>query len=138
MSDCIFCKIINREVPADIIYENDLVLAFLDINPASLGHTLVISKKHFENIYDIPEDYLKEIVVVSKKIVLMYKEIFKIENVQLINNAGKYAQQEVMHFHLHIIPRAQGDGINLAHIQDEKLREQFSAFMNKFKNSGIV
>ena len=138
MGDCIFCKIINREIPTDIIYENDKVLAFLDISPVSLGHTLVIPKKHFVNVYDIEEDYLTEIIKVTRKLALAYKEIFGIDNLQLIHNAGKYGQQEVFHFHLHLIPRHEGDGIDLAHIQNEKLREQFGNFMKQIKDSGIV
>ena len=138
MGDCIFCKIINKEIPTDIIYENDKVLAFLDISPVSLGHTLVIPKKHFINVYDIEEDYLTEIIKVTRKLALAYKEIFGIDNLQLIHNAGKYGQQEVFHFHLHLIPRHEGDGIDLAHIQNEKLREQFGNFMKQIKDSGIV
>lgn len=138
MDDCIFCKIINKEIPTDIIYENDKVLAFLDISPVSLGHTLVIPKKHFINVYDIEEDYLTEIIKVTRKLALAYKEIFGIDNLQLIHNAGKYGQQEVFHFHLHLIPRHEGDGIDLAHIQNEKLREQFGNFMKQIKDSGIV
>ncbi len=138
MDDCIFCKIINKEIPTDIIYENDKVLAFLDIFPTSLGHTLIIPKKHFINVYDIEEDYLTEIIKVTRKLALAYKEIFGIDNLQLIHNAGKYGQQEVFHFHLHLIPRHEGDGIDLAHIQNEKLREQFGNFMKQIKDSGIV
>lgn len=138
MDDCIFCKIINKEIPTDIIYENDKVLAFLNIFPTSLGHTLIIPKKHFINVYDIEEDYLTEIIKVTRKLALAYKEIFGIDNLQLIHNAGKYGQQEVFHFHLHLIPRHGGDGINLAHIQNEKLREQFGDFMKQIKDSGIV
>ncbi len=138
MNDCIFCKIVNKEVSSEIIYENDKVVAFLDISPVSLGHTLIISKKHFINIYDIEDDYLMEIVKISKKIALTYHKIFKINNLQLIHNSGKYGQQEVFHFHLHLIPRHEGDGINLAHIKNEKLREQFSDFVKQIKDSGIV
>ena len=117
MSDCIFCKIINKETPSKIIYENDLVIAILDAFPSSLGHTLIIPKKHFVNIYDVEEEYLVEIIKVAKKLSLAYKEVWGIDNLQLIHNAGQDAQQKVFHFHLHLIPRKAGDGINLAHAQ---------------------
>jgi histidine triad (HIT) family protein len=137
MNDCIFCKIINKEIPTNIIYENDKVLAFLDISPVSLGHTLIIPKKHFVNIFDIEENYLFEIIKIAKKIALAYKKIFGIDNLQLIHNAGKHGQQEISHFHFHLIPRHEGDGINLAHIQNEKLREQFGDFMKQIKDSNF-
>lgn len=138
MKDCIFCKIINKELPSNVVYENDKVIAFLDVFPVSLGHTLIVPKKHFVNIYDIEEDCLVEIIKVTKKLALAYKEIFGVDNLQLINNAGKHGQQDVFHFHIHLIPRKEGDGIDLAHVKDEKIREQFSEFLDKIKNSGIV
>ncbi len=137
MDDCIFCKIINKEIPTDIIYENDKVMAFLDIFPTSLGHTLIIPKKHFINVYDIEEDYLTEIIKVTRKLALAYKEIFGIDNLQLIHNAGKYGQQEVFHFHLHLIPRHEGDGINLEHIHREDLQDQFAGFIKQLKDSNF-
>lgn len=138
MSDCIFCKIANKEIPSNIVYENDLVMAILDVSPVSLGHVLIIPKKHAENIYDIKEEYLKEIILTAKKIALEYKKIFNINDVQLIHNAGKNAQQEVFHFHLHLIPRTEGDGINLSIPKNNSLKEKFAEFMEKINNSGIV
>ena len=67
MNDCIFCKILKGEIPSAKVYENDKVLAFLDISPVHKGHTLVIPKEHYENILDIPEDLLKEVIAVTKK-----------------------------------------------------------------------
>ena len=138
MSDCIFCKIANKEIPSNIVYENDLVMAILDVSPVSLGHVLIIPKKHAENIYDIEEEYLKEIILTAKKIALGYKKIFNINDVQLIHNAGKNAQQEVFHFHLHLIPRTEGDEINLSIPKNDNLKEKFAEFMDRINNSGIV
>lgn len=138
MSDCIFCKIANKEIPSNIVYENDLVMAILDVSPVSLGHVLIIPKKHAENIYDIEEEHLKEIILTAKKIALGYKKIFNINDVQLIHNAGKNAQQEVFHFHLHLIPRVEGDGINLSIEKNDSLKEKFAEFMDRINNSGIV
>lgn len=137
MNDCIFCKIIDRESPVNIVYENDKVIAILDIFPASLGHTLIIPKKHFVNVYDIEEDYLFEIVKTAKKIALAYRDIFGIDNLQLIHSAGKYGQQEVFHFHFHLIPRHEGDGINLEHIHREDLQDQFAGFIKQLKDSNF-
>lgn len=93
-----FCKIINKETPSKIIYENDLVIAILDAFPSSLGHTLIIPKKHFVNIYDVEEEYLVEIIKVAKKLSLAYKEVWGIDNLQLIHNAGQDAQQKFFIF----------------------------------------
>lgn len=137
MPDCIFCKIINKETPSKIIYENDLVIAILDAFPSSLGHTLIIPKKHFVNIYDVEEEYLVEIIKVAKKLSLAYKEVWGIDNLQLIHNAGKDAQQKVFHFHLHLIPRKAGDGINLAHAQVDVSEEKKMAFWEKLRKANF-
>lgn len=133
-SDCLFCKIINKEIKSYTIYENDYVIAFLDAFPASLGHVLIVPKKHYENIYDIDENYLTEIIKVAKKIALRYKEVFGIDNLQLIHSAGKYGQQEIFHFHLHLIPRQQNDGLNIIHNKKEGIVDNYDDFISKFKN----
>jgi len=117
MKDCAFCKIVKKEISSFKVFENDDVYAFYDINPVSKYHTLVIPKKHYENLYDIPEKELVETMKVVKKIVLMYRKKFGIKNVQIFNSSGKEAQQEVPHFHFHIVPRKAGDG------QDIKMKK---------------
>ena len=104
MEDCLFCKIINKEIPSDIVYEDEDIIAFKDINPAAPIHVLVIPKKHIESINDIaPED---EAVV--GKIYTKIKEIAKMQGVdekgyRVIVNCGKDAGQEVMHLHFHLL-----------------------------------
>ena len=112
MSECIFCKIINREIPANIVYENDRVLAFLDINPINRGHTLIVPKKHYGNVYDITEDYLKDVAVAAKKISSAIKSGLRAEGVNILHASGEAAQQSVFHFHLHVVPRFREDGLN--------------------------
>jgi len=138
MSDCIFCKIVSKEIPPDIVYENEMVMAFLDNNPISLGHVLIVPKKHYENIYDISEDYLKELIAVAKKISLVYRKVFEISDLNLIHNAGKNGQQVVFHFHLHLIPRKEGDGVDFDNKKFPELREKYDEFIEKIKDSGIV
>ncbi|GMX58777.1 MAG: HIT family protein [Candidatus Microsyncoccus archaeolyticus] len=111
MDNCIFCKIINNEIPSYKIYEDDLVLAFLDINPVVLGHTLIIPKKHFDNICEIEDNYLERIIVVSKKISLKMKETLGVEGINLYQANGSVAGQTVFHFHLHVLGRNSGDGL---------------------------
>ncbi|MFA5086832.1 MAG: HIT family protein [Candidatus Paceibacterota bacterium] len=110
--DCVFCKIINNELPSFKVYENEFVLAFLDISPAAKGHTLVIPKEHFENIFDISENYLEKIMVAAKKISQKMIEVGVAEGVNLYEANGSVAEQVVPHFHLHIIPRVSGDDID--------------------------
>lgn len=116
---CVFCKIINGEIPSFKIYENDYVLCFLDINASSKGHTLVVPKKHFNNIFDIDEEYSYQIIHAIKIVVNKLKEKLGVENVNIINNSGVLAGQTVMHIHFHIIPRYENDGITISPKQTE-------------------
>lgn len=100
--DCVFCKIIKKELPCYNIYEDDMVLVFLSINPYSLGHTLIVPKKHFVNFKDIDINYLNHILEVAKKIYNLLDERLKPDSIKLIQNNGTV--QEVKHFHLHLIP----------------------------------
>ena len=116
---CVFCKILNGEIPSFKIYENDYVLCFLDINASSNGHTLVVPKKHFNNIFDIDEEYSYQIIHAIKIVVNKLKEKLGVENVNIINNSGVLAGQTVMHIHFHIIPRYENDGITISPKQTE-------------------
>lgn len=110
MEDCIFCKIVNKQLPCFKVYEDELVLAFLNINPVTDGHTLIIPKKHYQDIFDIDEKTLQRIVQVSKKISLKTKQnLLDVEGVTIFQSNGKIAEQEIMHYHMHLIPRRQTD-----------------------------
>lgn len=100
--DCIFCKIINGDIPCLKIYEDELVLAFLDINPDSDGHTLIIPKKHFTDLDDINLETLTRINKVSKEIKKLLEEKLGCEGISLLQNNGFV--QEVKHYHLHLKP----------------------------------
>jgi histidine triad (HIT) family protein len=112
--NCIFCKFVTGEIKPVIVMETESVLAALDINPAGTlcGHTLVMSKKHFENIHDCPDEELKKIIVAVKKISTAVKEASGAEGINVIQNNGKAAGQLINHVHFHVIPRARGDGIH--------------------------
>lgn len=102
MKDCIFCKIINGDIPCMKVYEDDVCLAYLDINPDSDGHTLVIPKEHYKDIYDIPSDTLSHIYETAKKIMNVLEEKLGCNGFTLVQNNGNI--QEVKHYHLHIKP----------------------------------
>ncbi len=110
--NCIFCKIVAGEIPCDKIYEDESVLAFLDIKPFTKGHTLVIPKKHFENIFDIQGEALEKVIIVAKSISEKIKNNLKADGIRLSQSNGKVAGQDMMHFHLHIIPRYENDGLS--------------------------
>ena len=105
MSDCIFCKIIKGELPCYKIYEDEYTLAFLDISKDCYGHTLVIPKKHFENVLDCEEEYLKHTISSVKKIAKHYVDNCGFKGVNILNASGVEAQQSVFHLHFHILPR---------------------------------
>ena len=110
MQDCIFCKIIEGEIPSEKVYEDDIALAFLDINPVNTGHTLIVPKKHFENIYDLPEEISAHIMKIAKKISIALKNL-GLDGINIIVNNGAAAGQIVPHFHTHVIPRLNGDNL---------------------------
>ncbi len=111
MDDCIFCKIIGGEIPSFKVFEDEYVLAFLDIKPFTKGHTLIIPKQHAENVFDITEDSLQKVIVVGKKMAAKIKAVLGADGIRLSQSNGKVAGQEIMHFHLHVIPRYENDGL---------------------------
>ena len=108
MEDCIFCKIIKGEIPSFKVYEDDKVFAFEDINPISDGHTLIIPKKHAENLWEIPGEDLTAVHLASQKIIQGIKEALNPTGVALLQLNGRGANQVVMHYHLHLVPRTSG------------------------------
>ena len=114
MDDCVFCKIIERQVPSHMVYEDEHVVAFapLEKDMLSKGHLLVVPKKHFENIFDITIDELTFIMRAVKLISKKLKESYSAEGVNILNASGKAAQQSVAHFHLHLVPRYKDDGLD--------------------------
>lgn len=113
MIDCVFCKIIAGEIPAHKIYENDEVLAFLDIHPVNPGHVLIVPKAHFENMLDAPAHVLSAMSEVSQKIAKAVMKTVGAEGFNLNVNNGKMAGQVIFHLHMHIVPRFSGDGLRL-------------------------
>ena len=113
MADCIFCKIIKEEIPCAKVYENDEVLAFLDISPVNKGHVLVLPKKHFENIENLPDEILCEIARTIKKLSKAALKAVGADSFNLGLNNGKNAGQLVQHVHFHIMPRFENDGYKL-------------------------
>ena len=110
--DCIFCKIVEGKIPSNKVYENSNILAFLTIEPLTLGHTLVIPKKHFENIFDVDERNLNEVSNAIKKISSSMRSSLNASGVNILNANGRDAQQSVFHLHFHIVPRYSNDNLD--------------------------
>ena len=113
MDSCIFCKISRGEIPCYKVYEDDYVLAFLDIAPASRGHTLVLPKEHFSNMATTPKDILDKCYEVAQTIAQAQIKELGASGVNVITNIGKSPGQSVPHFHIHVIPRYDNDGLKL-------------------------
>lgn len=107
--DCLFCKIINKEIPSSIIYEDSDVLAFLDINPTTNGDTLMIPKKHYKDFLEVPNEILVKMYEVAQKLYPVYKEKLHCDGITISHNTD-YGQ-EIKHFHIHFIPRYKDDGV---------------------------
>ena len=110
---CIFCKIVRGEIPSFKVYEDDSVLAFLDIRPVNPGHTLVVPKKHSENVFDIPSNDWIAVTEVARKLAIAIEKAVGADGVNLAMNNRENAGQLVDHAHIHIIPRKKEDGLKL-------------------------
>ena len=115
MSECIFCKIANGEIPSNTIYENDNFRVILDISPANPGHCLILPKNHANDIFELNIDMTKEAFGLSKKIAEAIKSANIAEGINILQNNGESAGQTVNHFHIHVIPRKTDDKVVLKH-----------------------
>lgn len=111
--DCIFCKIIAREIPGQIVAEDEHTIAFMDINPATRGHALVIPRRHSRDLLEIDETDLAATIAGAKQIAARVKERLGADGVSLLNSCGAAAWQTVFHFHIHVIPRYTDDPLRL-------------------------
>ena len=107
--DCIFCLIANGEIPSNTVYEDEDFRAILDLSPAQKGHTLLLPKEHYADLFEMPAELAARVLPVAKKIAAAVKEATGADGVNLVQNNGEAAGQTVRHFHLHIIPRLAGD-----------------------------
>lgn len=106
---CVFCRIIGGEEMVSVVYEDNHAIAFLDVQPASQGHTLIVSKEHFETLFDLPEDLLTHCMAVAKRIAPGIKRAVGAEAINVFSANGKAGGQDVLHFHLHLIPIREGE-----------------------------
>ena len=111
--DCIFCKIVAGEIPSQIVAQDELTISFMDIAPATRGHALVIPRRHARDLFEIDDDELTAVVRAAKRLAERACERLGADGVNLINSCGQAAWQTVFHFHVHVIPRYEGDPLRL-------------------------
>ena len=107
--NCIFCKIANGEIPSNVIYEDEEFRVILDVSPATRGHALILPKGHASNLFELPDETAEKAIVLAKKIGTAMMQTLGCTGLNLVQNNGASAGQTVMHFHLHLIPRYDGD-----------------------------
>jgi histidine triad (HIT) family protein len=127
---CKFCKIARKELPASRIYEDDGVMAFLDIRPLNEGHTLVIPKKHYETIYNVPDEEIGHLFKIVRKVAYAVKKSVGAEGITISQHNERAAGQAIFHLHVHVIPRYEGqklprreEALTLSEASKERLEE---------------
>lgn len=130
MENCIFCKIIKGEIPSMTIYEDDVVKVFLDINPTTNGDTLIVPKKHIENMLDLDDKTLSHIHKISKEIYNVLKEKLNIDGLTFVQN--NFYGQEIKHYHVHLIPRYKNDDVK--QLSNKEILKEVKEVFNQIKD----
>ena len=130
---CVFCEIAKGNMPCYKVYEDDFVISFLDLNPATKGHTLVVPKKHIDNIFSLSTT---DAMAISKAVVHvsnLLKEKLNVQNLNVVNNNGALAGQSVMHLHVHIIPRYENDQVIINKTQTSPTKVELETILKEIK-----
>ena len=130
---CIFCRIAQKQVPANCVFEDERVIAFLDIRPLNEGHSLVIPKAHCENIFEIPQELIAYLHGVTKQVAFAVKKATKADGISIIQQNGKAAGQDIFHLHVHVIPRYEGQKLPSFNAIAEADREKLSQTAAKIR-----
>lgn len=128
--NCIFCKIANGDIPSKAIYEDDLFKVILDLGPATKGHALILPKDHAKNLFELPDDTAKQVLVLAKKLGKQMVDKLNADGLNIIQNNGETAGQTVNHFHLHLIPRYENDGQHILWEPKEVSQEELEEIQN--------
>jgi histidine triad (HIT) family protein len=125
--DCLFCKIVAGEIPATLVHEDERTVAFMDINPATRGHLLVVPRTHARNLLEIARDDLTACATAAQKLATRVSDRLGADGVNVLNSCGRDAWQTVFHFHLHVIPRYAGDPLRLPWTPQPGDRDEIAA-----------
>ena len=126
-TDCLFCKIVAGEVPSTIVDEDERTVSFMDINPATRGHALVVPREHSRDLLDVPDEDLAACAAAARRLARRASERLGADGVNLLNSCGSPAWQTVFHFHLHVIPRYHGDPLRLPWTPEPGDRDEIAA-----------
>ena len=131
--NCIFCKIANGEIPSATIYEDDDFRVILDLGPATKGHALILPKAHAANIYEISDELAAKAMILAKKMARVMTDALHCDGFNIVQNNGEIAGQTVFHFHMHLIPRYEGDQVGLTWKPGELTDEMKEEILAKVK-----
>lgn len=131
--NCIFCKLANGIIPTSTIYEDDDFRVILDANPATKGHALIIPKEHAANIFELPDETASKALVLAKKISTKLYKGLNCDGFNILQNNGELAGQTVFHFHIHLIPRYEGDGVHLTWKQGSSTEAETKEVLDLFE-----
>ena len=137
MESCIFCKIANGQIPSITLYEDASFRVILDISPASKGHTLILPKEHFANLYELREDLAEKVLPLAQKIIKELTPILKCSGYNILQNNGETAGQTVNHFHLHMIPRYTEDKVCISWDPENISSTEIDKIVNALQNIHI-
>jgi histidine triad (HIT) family protein len=135
-SGCLFCGIVAGEVPAQIVDSDPYTVAFMDINPATKGHALVVPREHSEDLMDVSDDDLERTMVAARRLARRMREVLDPDGFNVLNSCGAAAWQTVFHFHVHVVPRYEDDPIELPWVPSEGDPEEIAAIADRIRDSG--
>jgi histidine triad (HIT) family protein len=135
MSDCVFCKIIARQIPATVVHEDEHTLAFMDLGQVNPGHVLVAVKAHVENIFGLQAPQASAVSTTAVRVARAIRDAFAPHGLSVYQANGKAAGQTVFHYHVHLVPRYEGDGMALSWPVKNPPREKLEAYAEKIKAS---
>ena len=128
MSNCVFCRIVAKEIPAALVYEDQLTMAFMDAGQVNPGHVLVAAKGHAENIYELDDGQAAALLKTAARVARAIRDAFNPQGLSVYQANGKAAWQTVFHYHMHLLPRHEGDGMALAWPAKNPPREKLAEY----------
>ena len=135
MSECVFCRIVARQIPATVVHEDDQTLAFMDLGQVNPGHVLVAVKRHAENLYALDDAQAGAVLRAAARVARAIRDAFKPEGLSVYQANGSAAGQTVLHYHVHLVPRHAGDGMALSWPVKNPPREKLEAYAARIRQS---
>jgi len=135
-SDCLFCGIVAGDVPAQIVDSDEHTVAFMDINPATRGHALVVPRKHAADLFEISDENLEHTIVAARRLAGRIRGTLEPDGFNILNSSGAAAWQTVFHFHLHVVPRYEDDPLELPWVPSEGDSDEIAAIAEKIRGNG--